>query len=79
MRVSKWGNSLAVRLPAAVVEVLDLKAGDDIEIDVASARTLSVRRTDEGDRQTLARLRSYRDRMPANFKFDRLRANERGL
>ena len=79
MQVSKWGNSLAVRLPAAVVEVLDLKEGDDIEIDVAHARTLGVRRADEGDRQALARLRSYRGRMPADFKFDRLEAHERGL
>ena len=30
MQVSKWGNSLAIRLPAAVVDVLGLKAGDDI-------------------------------------------------
>jgi antitoxin MazE len=28
MQVSKWGNSLAVRLPAAVVEALGLKEGD---------------------------------------------------
>ena len=79
MQVSKWGNSLAVRLPAAVVEVLGLKEGDDIEIDVASARKLGVRRADESDRQALARLRSYRGRMPADFKFDRLKATERGL
>ena len=32
MQVAKWGNSLAVRLPAAVIEALQLKAGDDIEI-----------------------------------------------
>lgn len=25
MQVSKWGNSLAVRLPASVVEALELK------------------------------------------------------
>ena len=30
MQVSKWGNSLAVRLPAAVVEALELKDGDQI-------------------------------------------------
>ncbi len=30
MRVVKWGNSLAIRLPATVVEVLDLKEGDEI-------------------------------------------------
>jgi antitoxin component of MazEF toxin-antitoxin module len=38
MQVSKWGNSLAIRLPASVVEVLGLKEGDDIEIHVAGAR-----------------------------------------
>ncbi len=27
MRVSKWGNSLAVRLPAVLVQALDLKEG----------------------------------------------------
>ena len=35
MQVSKWGNSLAVRLPASVIKVLGLKEGDDIEIHVA--------------------------------------------
>lgn len=30
MQVAKWGNSLAVRLPTAVVEALDLKEGDQI-------------------------------------------------
>ena len=34
MQVAKWGNSLAVRLPTAVVEALDLKEGDQIEITV---------------------------------------------
>ena len=32
MRVVKWGSSLAIRLPAALVEAVQLKAGDDIEI-----------------------------------------------
>ena len=44
MQVSKWGNSLAIRLPANVVEVLGLKEGDDIEIEVAGARRFAVRR-----------------------------------
>ena len=78
MQVSKWGNSLAIRLPAAVVEVLALKAGDQLEVEVANARTLSVHRVDAGDRQALARLRKYRGSLPADFKFDRMEANERG-
>jgi antitoxin MazE len=44
MRVSKWGNSLAVRLPAAVVEALDLEQGDQIEIRIAGAREFEVSR-----------------------------------
>ena len=39
MQVAKWGNSLAVRLPASVVKALQLGEGDDIEIQVAGARS----------------------------------------
>ena len=76
MQVSKWGNSLAVRLPAAVVEALALKEGDEIEIHVAGARLFEVRRR-PGARELLARLRTFRGRLPADFKFDRLEAHER--
>ena len=76
MRVAKWGNSLAVRLPQAVVEALKLKEGDDIEITVTGARTFRVAR-DQSRKQTLARLRKYRDRLPASFKFDRDEAHAR--
>ncbi|PYU56166.1 MAG: hypothetical protein DMG55_25150 [Acidobacteria bacterium] len=41
MRVSKWGNSLAVRLPTAVVDALDLKEGDQIEIRQTPASSAS--------------------------------------
>ena len=39
MQVSKWGNSLAVRLPTALVDALDLKEGDQIEIRIARSST----------------------------------------
>ena len=42
MQVAKWGNSLAVRLPASVVEALGLKEGDDIEIMVAGSRSFEI-------------------------------------
>ena len=76
MQVSKWGNSLAVRLPAAVVEVLDLKEGDDIEIHVTGSRNLEISKTPEA-REILARLRKYRGKLPADFKFDRIEAHKR--
>jgi len=76
MQVCKWGNSLAVRLPVAVVEALDLKEGDNIEIDVAGARLFAIKKA-PGARELLARLRKYRGRLPAAFKFDRVEANAR--
>ncbi|MBI4755752.1 MAG: AbrB/MazE/SpoVT family DNA-binding domain-containing protein [Betaproteobacteria bacterium] len=76
MQVSKWGNSLAVRLPAAVVEALALKEGDEIEIQVAGARTFDIQKR-PGACELLARLRKFRGRLPADFKFDRLEAHER--
>ena len=76
MQVAKWGNSLAVRLPASVVEALALKPGDEIEIQVASARAFEVRKRASG-RELLASLRRFRGRLPADFKFDRLEAHGR--
>jgi len=77
MQVAKWGNSLAVRLPAVVVEALEIKEGDDIEIEIADARHFGIRKKPDA-RELLARLRKYRGRLPADFKFDREEANERG-
>ena len=57
MQVAKWGNSLAVRLPAIVVEALGLKEG--------------------GRDELLKRLRAFRGRLPADFRFDRDEANAR--
>jgi len=76
MQVAKWGNSLAIRLPATVVEALDLKPGDNIDIHVSGDRSFAVEKA-PGARQLLARLRKYRGRLPADFKFDRLEANAR--
>jgi antitoxin MazE len=77
MRVAKWGNSLAVRLPQSVVEVLRLKEGDSIEIEVTETRAFRIVRT-PARKDLLARLRKYRGRLPADFNFDRFEANQRG-
>jgi antitoxin MazE len=76
MRVAKWGNSLAIRLPAAVVAVLGLKEDDEIEIHVAGERQFAVA-CKPGRAELLQRLRSFRGRLPADFKFDRDEANAR--
>lgn len=76
MLVAKWGNSLAVRLPTAVVEALELREGDNIEIHVADGREWAVARK-PSRRDLLKRLRAFRGRLPADFKFDRDEANAR--
>lgn len=76
MQVAKWGNSLAVRLPAAVVEALELKEGDQIDIRVSGQREFDVER-DRGRQQALERIRATKRRLPAGWVFDREEANAR--
>ena len=76
MQVSKWGNSLAVRLPAAVVDALELKEGDQIEVRIAGFREFEIRR-DRSREAAIERLRKLRRPLPAGFTFDRIAANER--
>ena len=76
MQVSKWGNSLAIRLPASVVEVLHLKEGDDVQVVVAGERTFEVRRKASRS-ELLARVRRMRGKLPPDFKFDRDEAHGR--
>ena len=76
MRVSKWGNSLAVRLPAVVVEALDLKEGDEIEISIAGKRDFKVAR-DRSKERALEQLRQMKWSFPPDFKFNREEINER--
>jgi antitoxin MazE len=64
-------------LPHSVVEALGLKEGDSIEIHVAGARSFAIGKK-PAPRELLARLRKYRGRMPADFRFDRFQAHERG-
>jgi len=76
MQVSKWGNSLAVRLPKPVVDALRLKQGDQIEIRIAGKRVFEVSR-DQSKPQALACLRKLRRPLPPGFVFDREDANAR--
>jgi antitoxin MazE len=76
MQVSRWGNSLAIRLPSAVVEALELKEGDDIEVRVVGNRTFDVDKKATPE-EWLQRMRRLRGLIPADFKFDREEANAR--
>ena len=74
MQVGKWGNSLAIPLPASVVEALKLHEGDDIEI--AGKRHFEIARDTNRDK-ALERLQALNWTLPAGFRFSRNQANER--
>jgi antitoxin MazE len=76
MKVSKWGNSLAIRLPAAVVDALDLKEGDEIEVRIAGKGDFRVVR-DQSREKALETIRRLARPLPAGFRFDRGEANRR--
>ncbi|WP_299818878.1 AbrB/MazE/SpoVT family DNA-binding domain-containing protein [uncultured Jannaschia sp.] len=70
MQVAKWGNSLAIRLPAAVVKALDLAEGDDIAVRIRGPREMEVERA-PGRAELLDRLARFEGRLPAGFVFER--------
>ena len=75
MQVAKWGNSLAVRLPADLVRELGIKEGDQIDL-VKGEDTLKVRRLPRAD-EVLASLHVFRGRLPATERLSRDDAHER--
>jgi antitoxin MazE len=43
-QLSKWGNSLAVRIPKPVALAAQLKTGDDLEVDVEGPGRVRIRK-----------------------------------
>ena len=77
MRVAKWGNSLAIRIPAEVAQALELKEGDEVEVRVAGSRAFDVER-DRRRERAMERMRAARWKLPPDWKLDRDEANARG-
>ena len=75
MNVAKWGNSLAVRLPAELVRELGLREGDQIDL-VKDDGAVKVRRQPRAD-EVLEGLRRFRGKLPAAQRLSRDDAHER--
>ncbi len=76
MKLEKWGDSLAVRIPSAVVAALALKEGDEIEFHISGRKEWAVVRSPSRE-ELITWLRAFRGRLPADFRFDRDEANAR--
>jgi len=70
MQISKWGNSLAIRIPNVVVQALKLKEGDEVEVTVAGDRELVLQR-DGRREEALETIRQLARPFPVGWRFDR--------
>ena len=73
MKVSKWGNSLAVRLPAELVQKLGLKEGDEIYTVPGMAEEQVTLKRKPTLEEMWAKLDEIAKRVevPEGYKFDR--------
>ena len=76
MKIARWGNSLAVRIPKGVADALQLKQGDDVALRPVQAGIVEIGRPLDRE-QALARLRAFARRLPEDYRFDRDEANAR--
>ena len=56
MKVERWGDALAIRLPAEIVDLLDLKEGDEVDIRLSGPDTFDIE-CRQGNERVLVRLR----------------------
>ena len=70
MKIAKWGNSLAVRIPAEVAEKLKLLAGQEVQLRVTGEHKFQVSR-DRRREEAIEKLRKLRFTVPDDYKFDR--------
>jgi antitoxin MazE len=82
MQVAKWGNSLGVRLPVALVQELGISEGDELEVRPVKRKSpgepaaMEVQRA-PSKRELIQAMRKYRGTWPVGWKFDREEANSR--
>lgn len=55
IQISKWGNSLALRIPATFIKQIHLKEGDKVEATLSMDGSLVIK-PQKLDRKTLAKM-----------------------
>jgi antitoxin MazE len=73
MKVSKWGNSLAIRIPADMAAKLGVKEGDEVYAIPGMAEKAVTLKRKETREELLASLAEIRKKViwPKDYKFDR--------
>ena len=76
MLISKWGNSLGIRLPRSLVRDLALEPGDELEVVSASGARIILAKHNRRAR-AVERMRARALRRPEGYVFDREEINSR--
>jgi antitoxin MazE len=76
VKFAKWGNSIAVRIPAEVVTKLGISANDEALIKVTGESSFEITR-DRRREEALKRLRELRFVLPDDYIFNREELHER--
>jgi antitoxin MazE len=77
VQISKWGNSLAVRLSKSLVDQLKLKEGDQLNVVAARDGIIEVETREAQRRRAIDRMAARNWTLPDGYRFDRDEANER--
>jgi antitoxin MazE len=64
LQIAKWGNSLALRIPAEVVRRLDLREGATVEAQLTVDGALSIRPAQWNRKSFALELTDVRSAMP---------------
>jgi len=76
MKLAKWGNSLALRIPADVVAELGLSPNDEAEVKVTGKNSFEVVR-DLRRQEAIEAMRKLAVPLPPGYKFNREELHDR--
>jgi antitoxin MazE len=76
VKFSKWGNSIAVRIPAEVVAKLGISPDDEAQIKVTGEYSFEITR-DRRREEALEKMRKLRFVLPDDYVFNREELHER--
>jgi antitoxin MazE len=76
LKFAKWGNSLAIRIPADVVAKLGISLDEEAQIRVTGEYSFEITR-DRRRQEAIEKLRKMRFVLPDDYVFNREEIHER--
>jgi antitoxin MazE len=64
LQIAKWGNSLAVRIPASYVRSIGIKEGDQVQVSLSIDGAMTIRAAKWSRKSFADELAKVRDTMP---------------